>query len=109
MTYSALLTALQDTGIPFADTAWHHAPQSGAYGTLAVDFEAGSLIGDNVHLTHSMSASIDLFARGDGQAQRALVEGVLDDAEIGYVLNSRQYESERSLTHYEWALSLEDV
>ena len=40
--YEALVSALQATGIPFAEYGWKTRPE-GAYGVVSLDYEAGNL------------------------------------------------------------------
>lgn len=105
--YTTLVTKLKGTGIPFAEYAWDKRP-SGDYGVVALEFEAGSLYGDNMKVATAWEGSVDLFTKGRNTTKTAQVESVLSEVCEGcWMLNSIQYENETGLVHYEWVFQVE--
>ncbi|MBO7669899.1 MAG: hypothetical protein J6S60_04850 [Oscillospiraceae bacterium] len=97
-------TALEATGIPFADTAWQTAPE-GTYGVYQIDFGGDTLFGDGEHLDQVLHGSVDLFvAQGDSVDQKAaaVTAALKSLSGIPWRLESRQYEKDTRLTHLEW-------
>lgn len=103
MTYNDLVTALTGTGIPFAEGAWRNAEDLREdYGVYAID-GADDLGADNSHAERLWEGTVDLFCRNSpGYTQCAVVEAALNAAGCWWRLNSRQYENETGLTHWEW-------
>lgn len=102
MTYSEVVAALAATGIPFAEDAWRNAGAMRTdYGVYAID-SAEDLVSDGVHTERFLEGTVDLFTRGSGAAEGALVETALNGAAASWRFSSRQYEQETGYTHREW-------
>lgn len=102
--YGALVQALQQTSIPFAEYAWKTRPE-GIYGVVTLDFESESLDGDQEKLDRTFSASIDVFFPELAQRENIVeeIESVLRGLCLtSWELNSNQYETETGLFHIEW-------
>lgn len=104
--FEALKTALSATGIPFAEHAWVNAPASGSYGVYALEFDADTVWGDSHLGERAMQGSVDLFVRGGGTTDRALVESAFESAGVSWRLNSTQLETARRIVHYEWVFEV---
>ena len=90
--YEAMIAALEATGIPFREDGWHdeRTPHPAApYGEYAID-GGDELRGDDHRQLASLTGTV------------AQVEDALDGCMISWELNSRQYEPDTRLTHYEW-------
>ena len=106
--YEALVAALKLTDIPFAEYGWRTRPE-GAYGVVALDFEAGSADGDGAKCDRAWEGSVDVFYTKLTERTDVIeaVEEVL--AEIcgnSWHLNSTQYETETGLFHIEWVFQV---
>jgi len=102
--YEALVSALQATGIPFAEYGWKTRPE-GAYGVVSLDYEAGSCDGDGVKCDRSWEASVDLFFAmlSDRNVMVPEIESVLTDVcGDAWEMNSLQHETAPGLFHIEW-------
>ena len=102
--YRAMIAALEATGIPFREDGWHDAktPHPAApYGEYAID-GGDELRGDDHRQLASLTGTVDLFVKGSGLDLKNQVEEALDGCMISWELNSRQYEPDTRLTHYEW-------
>lgn len=102
--YEALVAALGETGIPFAEYGWRSRPE-GTYGVVSLDFEAGNLNGDTEKQDRAWRASVDLFCKMLEDRQSAISE--IESAIAGvcgasWGLNQVQYEQETGMFHYEW-------
>jgi len=106
--YEDLVSALKLTSVPFAEYAWRTRPE-GAYGVVALEFEAGRLDGDGAKCDRVWEGSIDLFYpklsdRSDliEEIEETLTETVGNSWE----LNSTQYENSTGLFHVEWVFQV---
>jgi hypothetical protein len=102
--YTALVEALQNTNISFAEYGWKTRPE-GAYGVVALDMEAGSLAGSDGKRDRAFEVKVDVFFRK--LSDRADIAGTVEDAltnclGASWELNSIQYETETGLFHFEW-------
>ena len=102
--YEALVAALKLTDIPFEEYGWRKRPE-GAYGVVSLDFEAGSLDGDDAKQDRAWEGSIDLFypKLSDRSSMIEAIEETLSEV-LGnsWNMNSTQYETNTSLFHVEW-------
>ena len=113
--YEKLVKALKslkqnDVTLPMKEDEWSTRPEAESYGLVSFDFEAASLDGDSIKLDAAYEGSVDLFSldkRGGGW--RPLIEATLQ-AHCGasWSLNSRQYERETGLGHWEWTFQITD-
>ena len=102
--YTALVEALQNTNIPFAEYGWKTRPDAN-FGVVSLDFEAGSLNGDGGKQDRAFEGSVDVFFRklSDRATMAATVENVLATCcGDSWELNSIQHETETGLFHIEW-------
>lgn len=107
--YSALLAALQATGIPFAEAAWKTRP-AGDYGVIMLDGDGDVLRADDTITNRATDGSIDLFAHGKALDKVHAIQTALFSAcGSAWELNSIQYEANTGYTHYEWYFSLEEA
>lgn len=104
MTVDELGTALNGTTYSFAHHAWSHAP-SGDYGVYAED-SADDFLADGGHAEKAMEVTVDLFTRDDSFTPQNVIEGVLEDLDVPYYLNSVQYEDDTGYIHYEWIVAV---
>ena len=102
--YEALVAALGDTSIPFAEYGWRSRPE-GTYGVVSLDFEADAHNGDGAKIDRVWEGSVDVFfqkldERGDMiEAVEEVLGEVLGNS---WSMNSTQYETETGLFHIEW-------
>ena len=109
MTYSELLAELNDTGIPFKDTAWATAPKTGAYGVVSFIAEGDSMHASNVKRVRVSHCSVDLYVRGgNGADSQKLVEQVLHNNRLCWSLNDRLWEDTKDMLHFDWNVYVED-
>lgn len=107
--YTALVTALKGTGIPFAEYGWETAPR-GSYGVVSLEFEPDALTGDDRKKERAYEGSIDIFCRrlDERSGLITLVENVLEEnVGASWRLNSMQHESGTGYFHFEWVFQVE--
>ena len=92
-----------------AEDGWNTRPDADSYGIVALDFEADALRGDNIKCVTAYEGSVDLFSRKrDGDGWIPLITSALTaHCDGAWELNSRQYERETGLFHWEWVFQLE--
>lgn len=92
-----------------AEDGWNTRPDADSYGIVALDFEADALRGDNIKCVTAYEGSVDLFSRKrDGDGWIPLITSALTaHCDGAWHLNSRQYERETGLFHWEWVFQLE--
>lgn len=108
--YEALVEALKNTGIPFAEDGWSTSPE-GEYGVISLEFEAGALDGDDRKTMRAWEGSIDVFYRQKSRraAILAAVEDVLDAiCGASWHRESHQHEDATGLYHAEWVYQVEE-
>jgi len=96
--------------LPMKEDEWRTRPEADSYGTVNLEFEAGALTGDDVKLDTGYEGSVDLFSRSrNGNGWRPLIEAVLTEyCGACWELNSRQYERETGLAHWEYTFQITD-
>ena len=105
--FDALVTALQATRIPFAVDEWATRPSTD-HGVVALDGTGDSMNGDDEHEQTALTGYVDLYMHTDDSTKRGAVESAIASVcEGAWELNSRQYERQTHLTHYEWVFELE--
>lgn len=103
--YSTILTALQATGIPFAEVAWSNAPSTD-YGTFAIDSAYGSHWADGHMRGQTLEGTVHLFAHSPDPARMHVIQGALNAIDgLSWYLNSVQFEDNTKLMHWEWVVS----
>ena len=109
MAYTDLVTALKTLTIPVAENGWTSRPQVNTYAVVRLDLEAGAFDGNDKKLDRAFQGSVDLFSFSkDGDGQVSEIEAKLD-ANCGpcWKLNSRQWEEETRLRHWEWIFEVD--
>lgn len=109
MAYTDLVSALKTLTIPVAEDGWTPRPKVNTYAVVQLDFEADAFDGDDKKLDRSISGSVDLFSFSkDGDGQVSEIEAKLA-AYCGpcWKLNSRQWEEETRLRHWEWVFEVD--
>lgn len=107
--YTALVTALQATEIPFAEYGWDRRPETD-YGVVALEFEADHLDGDDQKSARAFEGSVDLFFHrlADGRQMIGTIENVLTEyCGASWRFNSMQHEYSTGLFHAEWVFQVE--
>lgn len=113
--YMALVAALKNLRqagelLPMAEDEWATRPDVVSYGVVQLDFEGGSLFGNDRKVDTEYECSVDLFSQdrhGAGWVQR-ITETLTEHCGGCWSLNSHQYERETGLFHWEWTFSVED-
>lgn len=116
--YTELVTALKSLSqgenpnvrvLLMAEDGWNTRPDADSYGIVALDFEVDALRGDNIKVATAYEGSVDLFSRRrDGDGWISLITTTLTEyCEGAWHLNSRQYERETGVFHWEWVFQLE--
>lgn len=108
--YEALVEALKNTGIPFAEYGWSTSP-AGEYGVVNLEFEADALNGDGKKQMRAWEGSIDVFftAMSRRDALRKAVEDALEEVcGASWRAESFQHESATGLFHDEWVFQVEE-
>ena len=94
--------------LPMAENAWTTRPDAESWGVIALEFEAGSLYGDNLKVATAYEGSVDLYTHDAGWNQAAQVETVLESVcGAAWQLNLKAYEAETGLTHREYVFEIE--
>lgn len=93
-----------------AENEWNTRPDADSYGTVALDFEADALRGDDIKCATAYEGSVDLFSRKkDGDGWISLICAALTEyCDGAWSLNSHMYERETGLFHWEWVFQVED-
>ena len=107
--YEDLVTALKQTGIPFAEYGWKTAP-AGEYGVVSLEFEADHLDGNGEKQMRAFEGSVDVFFRNITRRGAVIetVENVLKSCcGASWLLNSFQHESSTGYFHAEWVFQVE--
>ena len=113
--YEALvadLKSLEQNGVTLkmGQDEWYTRPDEVSYGTVSMDFEADALEGDDLKQDTAYEGSVDLFslARG-GAGWIPMIKNVLEKhCGACWSLNSRQYERETGMYHWEWIFQITD-
>ena len=95
--------------LPMAEDEWHTRPDTVSYGIVSMDFEADAMDADNEKQTRALEGSVDLFSMTRGGAGWVpLIENTLT-AHCGsaWSMNSRSYERDTGLFHWEWVFQAE--
>ena len=95
--------------LPMVEDEWYTRPDTVSYGTVSLDFEADALRGDNGKVATAYEGSVDLYSLVKGGAGWIpLITAALTKwCDGAWQLNSRQYENETSLYHWEWTFQVE--
>ena len=104
LTQEPLTTSEPSITLPIAEDEWKTRPNAQSWGIITNVTEAGSLNEDNKKGDRAFAGSIDLYSYQRGGAGWInLIEKTLTDyCGSSWDLNSRQYERETGLFHWEW-------
>ena len=116
--YTSLVAALKSltqgeapntVTLPMCENEWDTRPDADNWGTVALEFEADALHGDNLKQAEAYEGSVDLFSyKKDGDGWPALIRKALtDNCEGCWSLNSFQRERENNVFHWEWIFQVE--
>lgn len=108
MTFDDLISALNATGIPFAEGEWLEADDLREdYGVYALDGRR-DMISDGKHSEKMPEGTVDLFCRSSrGDDKAALIEAAMDSIGCPWRLNyGPHYEKETGYTHREWVFNV---
>lgn len=107
--YKDLVTALKATKIPCEEYEWETCPK-GTYMTVALEFEAGNLHGNDQKVERAFEGSIDLFFKRKADRDNLLskVENVLSEC-CGSCWRAErmQHEAGTGYFHQEWVFQVE--
>ena len=95
--------------LPVAEDEWDVRPDTVSYGLVSLDYETDALDADDVKQTRAFEGSADLFSMmRSGAGWIPLIERTLT-AHCGasWSLNSRTYERDTGLFHWEWVFRVE--
>lgn len=76
------------------------------YCVWAEDGEEQPLDGDNYKVRQQIQGTIDLYTKTDLDPLADAIQSALNDARIGFYLNSVQYEDETGYIHWEWVFNV---
>ena len=95
--------------LQMCENEWDTRPDEDSWGTVALEFEADALHGDNLKQAEAYEGSVDLFSyKKDGDGWPALIRKALTDhCEGCWNLNSFQRERENNVFHWEWIFQVE--
>jgi len=103
--FNALIMALRNTGIPFAEYGWDRSPAA-PYGVISIEGQGDSVAGDGYILHQSLRGSIDLFVKSPDTMWMPMVQDAINGL-VAWRLNSVQREQDTNLIHYEWIFEME--
>ena len=108
MTFDDLISALNATGIPFAEGEWLEADDLREdYGVYALDGRR-DMLSDGRHSEKMLEGTVDLFCRSSrGDDKAALIEAAMDSIGCPWRLEyGPHYEEDTGYTHYEWVFNV---
>lgn len=106
-TFDQLLTALEETGIPFAQYAWDSPPESD-YGVISLDGGPSVIWADDHMTEQALEGTVDLFTRSADREQMERIQSILNALPgVAWRFSSLQYENDTRLLHWEWIFQLE--
>ena len=116
--YTNLVTALKaltqgekpnQVKLPMAEDDWNTRPETVSYGTVALDFEADALRGDNLKVATAYEGSMDLYSyKKSGDGWVPLIEEVLTEhCDSCWRLDYHTHERETGLYRWEWVFQIE--
>ena len=108
MTFDDLISALNATGIPFAEGEWLEADKLRQdYGVYALDGRR-DMLADDKHSEKMSEGTVDLFCRSSrGNDKADLIEAAMDSIGCPWRLEyGPHYEEETGYTHWEWVFNV---
>ena len=96
--------------LQMAEERWDTRPDTDSYGYVNLEFEAGQLNADDLKEDAGFEGSVDLFSHSrSGSGWKSLVERTLTEyCGTCWEMNSRQYEAETGLFHWEYVFQITD-
>ena len=76
------------------------------YIVWAEDMQSGSLHGDGKMKAQTIQGTIDLYSKKVNDPLFDQIQIALNDAGIGFSLNSTQYEEDKEIAHNEWVWNI---
>lgn len=109
LTQESSVTSEPDLGLPVAEDGWNTRPDKDSYGEIYLEFEAGSLDGDNRKKDRAFEGSVHLFSRKrDGEGWPVLIEQTMTEyCDSCWRLDYHTHETETNLFHWEWVYQVE--
>ena len=104
--FNALIMALRNTGIPFAEYGWDHSPAA-PYGVVSIEGQSDVVAGDDQIIHQALRGSIDLYVGSPDLSWMTTVQGAINGL-VSWRLNSVQHEDDTNLIHYEWIFEMEE-
>ena len=110
LTQESAVTSEPDKGLPVAEDGWNTRPDKDSYGEIYLEFEAGSLDGDNRKKDRAYEGSMDLYSRKrDGEGWPELIEKTLTEyCDNCWSMDYHTYETGTHLFHWEWVFQIEE-
>ena len=95
--------------LPVSEDEWYTRPDTTSYGVVSLDFETEGLDADSMKADRAYEGSVDLFSLArSGAGWIPLIEETLTTyCGAAWFLNSRQYERENGIWHWEWVFRFE--
>ena len=105
--YEELIDRLTALELPIAEEAWDVRPDTD-YLVIGLDAEANSLQADGHKVNQAPQGTVDLFSKTNDRENMMAVQNVLDGLDgCAWYFNSKQYEDDTRLIHWEWVFTLE--
>lgn len=104
---TALLTVSQRVRRYTSKASLDAPPPQPPYIVWSEDMQSGALHGDGVMVNQTIQGTIDLFSKTAGDPYIGKIQKALNDAGIGFRLNSVQFEEDTRLIHHEWVFEIE--
>lgn len=94
--------------LPMAEDEWNTRPDTVSYGLVSLDFEADSLAGDDAKRDIAYEGSVDLYSLAKSGAGwvTLIKEALTRHCGACWSLNSRAYERETEMRHWEWVFQV---
>lgn len=110
LTQASATTSEPDKALKVAEDGWDTRPDAVSYGEIYLEFETGSLDGDNRKKNRAFEGSMDLYSRRrDGEGWPALIEQTLTEyCDNCWRLNYHTHETGTNLFHWEWVFQIEE-
>jgi hypothetical protein len=88
---------------------WHLLPPPDTPGNYIVwgeDGQSDALHGDGKMINQVIQGTIDYFTKTEYDPVKDQIQAALNNAGIGFRLNSTQYETDTGYIHYEWVFDI---
>ncbi len=107
MQLSNLKTAL----LTVTQKVFHYGapPQTGSYIVWSEDGQSGSVHADGKMKEQTIQGTVDYFTKTEYDAAVGQIQTALNNAGIGFRLDSVQFEDDTKYIHYQWIFDLPTV